>query len=259
MTEKIAIFNQKGGVAKTTTAINLGGCLAELGKNVLLVDVDPQANLSKGVGTYKKENNIKDLFSGEKQLDEMLYRTDFNNDLKGEIKIIPSSIELSNFNDFLQGKLSKETILKDAFDLSDNNIQKFEYVIIDCSPSLNLLNINALVLANKIIIPIEPGRFALEGMDDLFDTINRVRNKLNTNLKIKGILLTRVDGRTNISKTFKERLKDIFGNNLFKTMINQNVKIKEAQDQSIPINLFNKRVKGAKQYKNLAEEVIKND
>jgi chromosome partitioning protein len=258
--EQIAIVNQKGGVAKTTTAINLGGCLAELGKEILLIDVDPQANLSKGTGIYEKENNIKDVFIGNKEIHQVIYPCNFNNKLKGSIDVIPSNIKLSNFNDFLAGKLSKETILKDDFDLSNSSFKKkYDYILIDCSPSLNLLNINALVLANKIIIPIEPGRFALEGMDDLIDTIMDIREKLNPELKIKGILLTRVDGRTNIGKDFKSRLKDIFGDNLFNTIINQNVKIKEAQDKSLPINIYDKNVKGAKQYLRLAKEVINND
>jgi len=258
----IAVVNQKGGVAKTTTAINLGSWLAEMGKNILLVDIDPQANLTQGLGLNKEDKTTYKILKEEVQFDEAIYESNIKEDnWKGKLDIIPSSIELANAELEFSGEIGRETLLKEAFEesnLNQENNEHYDYMIIDCNPSLGLLTVNALSLANSLIIPMEPSMFALDGIEQLMNVIKLIRKKINSKLTIEGVLLTRVDGRTNIGKEFEQELKEIFGDKVFETIIHQNVALSNAQTEEVPINIYDQNAKGAKEYKKLAEEVKNN-
>ncbi len=256
--EVIAIVNQKGGVGKTTTAINLTSALAEMGKKILLVDMDPQANATQGVGVSKKGKTVYDILKGERKLNEVCYRVSVDEELKGTINIIPSAIELADAEIKLSEELGRETLLKEALTRATEEgvLDNYDYIIIDCNPSLGLLTVNALCAADSLIIPMEPSIFALDGIEKLVDIIKLVRRKINSDLQIKGVLLTRIDGRTNIAEEFERELKDIFGKKVFDTIIHQNVKINEAQTEALPINLYDKKARGAEEYSLLAKELI---
>ncbi|MBM7624916.1 ParA family protein [Sporohalobacter salinus] len=246
----ISIVNQKGGVAKTTTAINLASSLVELNKKVLVVDMDPQANMTQGLGF---ENNNKttvyEILTNKLALNEGIYSTDING-----LDIVASDIKLANAELELSGELGRETLLRESLQKSEN--LDYDYIIIDCNPSLGLLTVNALVACRETIIPVEPSIFSLEGIEQLINVIKTIKRKLNERLNIKSVLLTRVDGRTNIADEFLNELKNIFGNKVFDTIIHQNVKIAEAQTKSTPINIYDKNARGAKEYKSLAKELI---
>jgi len=259
----IAIVNQKGGVAKTTTGINLGAWLAETGKNILLVDLDPQANLTQGLGLNKEEKTTYKILKSKIHFDEAICKSNVEQEnWKGKLDIIPSSIELANAELEFSGEIGRETLLKEAFEnskLNEKNNEVYDYMIIDCNPSLGLLTVNALSLADSLIIPLEPSMFALDGMEQLMNVIKLIKKKINSNLSIEGVLLTRVDGRTNIGKEFENELKKIFGNKVFDTIIHQNVDLANAQTEEVPINIYNRNAKGAKEYKQLAKEVKNNE
>jgi chromosome partitioning protein len=257
----IGVTNQKGGVAKSSSCIGIGSSLAELGKKVLLVDVDPQFNLTTGLGFGKKENTIYEVMKEKISFHEAIYSTNVEpKDWKGKIDLIPSSIELANAELEFSGEIGRETILKESFDNSTSEIMEmnYDYIILDTNPSLGLLTVNAMALSDSLIIPLEPSYFALDGMEQLINVVKLVRKKINKNLSIEGALLTRVDGRTNIANEFQTKLKKIFGDKLFDTVIHQNVKIAEAQAEGVPINIYDKKAKGAKEYMNLALELINN-
>jgi chromosome partitioning protein len=257
----ISITNQKGGVSKTSTAINIGSALAELGNKVLLVDVDPQFNMTTGLGFNKKEKTIYKIMKEEIEFHEAIYPTNIEpEDWEGEINLIPSNISLANAELEFSSEFSRETILKSAFERSKEEIENlgYDYIILDTNPSLGLLTINAMAIANSLIIPLEPSVFALDGMEQLINVVKLVRRKINKDIEIEGALLTRVDGRTNIGDDFYQDLKEVFGNKLFNTVIHQNVAISEAQGEGLPINIYDKKAKGAKEYMNLALELINN-
>jgi chromosome partitioning protein len=243
-----AIVNQKGGVAKTTTTINLGSCLAELGKKVLLIDIDPQGNLTQGLGIENIDKTIYECLTDELPLSEIVQHTSINN-----LDIIPASIKLANAELELSNTLGRESLLKDAL---EHTILNYDYVLIDCNPSLGVLTVNALTAAEDIIIPLEPGIFALEGIGQLVKVIQLIKKKLNPKLNIKGVLLTRVDSRTSLAKEFKEQLHSIFGDKVFNTVIHNNVKIAEAQTHKKPINIYDKNAKGSIEYMSLAKELL---
>jgi len=250
----ITLFNQKGGVGKTTTAINLGSCLAELGKKVLLVDMDAQANTTSGLGIDKTqlESNIYKLLTSKQvskeEIQEAVIETKYEN-----LYLIASHISLANAEITLSNAMSRENILKRILDTIKDY---FDYVIIDSPPSLGLLSINSLVACDKLIIPVSTTYFAIEGIDDLLNTVNLVRDNLKPDLDILGVLITQYDKRTKISKDIKTKLINVFGNKVFKTFIRTNIDIGYSQEKRIPINEYNKTCNGYIDYIKLAKEVI---
>ena len=243
----IAIVNQKGGVGKTTTAINLASYLAMLGKKTLLIDFDAQGNTTRGIGVSIKKGTIYNCITTENDINEYIHKTDIEN-----LDVVPSNIVLANAEIELSTAMGRESILKEKCAL----LHGYDYCIIDCSPALGLFTVNALTAATDVIVPISTGIFALEGVEQLIKTINLVRRKLNPDIKILGVLLTKFDKRTNLSKEFKDALQETFEKKLFNTIIHQNIKINEAQSAQKPIGIYSETSRGAKEYKQFAKEVI---
>lgn len=246
--EIISICNQKGGVAKTTTTLNLGSCLVELGKKVLLLDLDSQANLTKSINLKEeKKKNIHDLLIKESNLEEVISYTVIEN-----LNIICSDINLANAEGELSKVKDRELMLQQAL----ANLNGYDYVLIDCSPSLNLLTINALVASNSILIPLEPSIFGVEGLAQLINVFKLVIKKFNSQLKVNGVLLTRVDSRSTIPQVFRNQLQEIFGSKLFEIMIHQNVSVVRSQMRREPLSTYDKLSRTYKEYLELAKEVI---
>ena len=252
-TKIIAICNQKGGVGKTTTAVNLAAFLAATENSTLVVDMDPQANCTSGlgvkVGSYKK--SVYDVIIGKKDIDECILNSklDF-------LDILPASAQLVGAEIELVGMLTRERMLKDQ--LLEESIQsKYKYIIIDSPPSLGLLTINVLTAAQTIIIPIQCEYYALEGLSQLLNTIRLVQKKLNKKLSIEGILATMFDSRLNLSKEVVKELKEYFGNKVYKTTIHRNVRLGEAPSHGQPILLYDASSIGAQDYMNLTLEILK--
>lgn len=246
----IAIANQKGGVGKTTTAINLSSCLAEKGKRVLSVDMDPQGNLTSGLGMEKGsvDKTIYDLIIGEASVDEVIVKNEIDN-----LEIIPTSIDLSAAEIELIDIEDKEFILKNAIEKVKNN---YDFIIIDCPPSLSMLTINAMTTADSVLVPIQCEYYALEGLSQLIHTVQLVKDRLNTKLEIEGVVFTMYDARTNLSLQVVENVKDNLEQNIYKTIIPRNIRLAEAPSYGMPINLYDSKSAGAESYRNLAEEVI---
>lgn len=249
----IAIANQKGGVGKTTTAINLSACLAEVEKKVLTIDLDPQGNTTSGLGVDKTEceNTVYELILGECTLENCLIHTEIENlDLiSSNINLAGAEIELLNIED-------KEYVLKKEIDKVKDN---YDFIIIDCPPSLNMLTINAMTTANTVLVPIQCEYYALEGLSQLMYTIDLVQQRLNPTLKMEGVVFTMYDARTNLSLQVVENVKNNLDTTIYKTIIPRNVRLAEAPSHGIPINLYDTRSTGAESYRLLAQEVIERE
>ena len=246
----IAVTNQKGGVGKTTTAINLSACLAALKKRVLLVDLDLQGNATSGVGKANADSNtVYDVLIGEAEAKDAILETGY-----GTLDLIPTAIELAGAEIELVGMDDRELLLKNAL----NTVRdQYDYILIDCPPSLSLLTINALSAADSVLIPIQCEYYALEGLGALMNTVKLMRRKLNPDLGIAGILLTMFDSRTNLCAQVVHEVRAHFPNEVFETMIPRNVRLSEAPSYGQPIHIYDGRCIGAKAYGELAKELIK--
>ncbi|MGG0824890.1 AAA family ATPase [Paenibacillus turicensis] len=250
MSKIIAIANQKGGVGKTTTSVNLGAGLASIGKRVLLIDIDPQGNTTSGVGVNKAdvENCIYDVLINEVDPREAIVPT-----MVDGLSIIPATIQLAGAEIELVPTISREVRLKRAISQVKS---QFDYVIIDCPPSLGILTINSLTAADSVLIPIQCEYYALEGLSQLLNTVRLVQKHLNTSLQIEGVLLTMFDARTNLGIQVIEEVKKYFQQKVYKTVIPRNVRLSEAPSHGQSIITYDPKSKGAEVYLELAKEVV---
>jgi chromosome partitioning protein len=246
----IAIANQKGGVGKTTTAVNLSSCLAHKGKKVVIIDIDPQGNTTSGLGIDKKviEKSIYEVIINDVNIENALMKTAVEN-----LYICPSNIQLVGAEVELVSVISRETRMKVAI---EEIRKKYDYILIDCPPSLGLLTLNALTAADTILVPIQCEYYALEGLSQLMNTVKLVQRHLNPLLDVEGVVLTMFDARTNLSIQVVEDVKKYFRNKVYRTVIPRNVRLSEAPSFGLPIILYDPKSKGAECYLELAQEVI---
>ena len=246
----IAVANQKGGVGKTTTAINLSACLAEKEQNVLVIDIDPQGNTSSGLGIDKNnvENTVYELMLGEAELKDCIMVEVYPN-----LSVLPSNINLAGAEIELIGLENQQFILKTQI---DKIRYEYDFIIIDCPPSLNTLTVNAMTAADTVLVPIQCEYYALEGLSQLMHTIDLVKQRLNPNLEIEGVVFTMYDARTNLSLQVVENVKETLTNTIYKTIIPRNVRLAEAPSHGMPINIYDSKSAGAEGYRDLADEVI---
>ena len=253
MGRTIAVANQKGGVGKTTTTINLSSCLAEAGKKVLTIDMDPQGNTTSGLGIDKNacENTVYELILGECTVKKCLIHTEFENlDLiSSNVNLAGAEIELLNISD-------KEYVLRNEVDYIKDD---YDFIIIDCPPSLNMLTLNAMTTADTILVPIQCEYYALEGLSQLMYTIELVQQRLNPHLHMEGVVFTMYDARTNLSLQVVENVKNNLDTTIYKTIIPRNVRLAEAPSHGLPINIYDPKSSGAESYRLLAQEVIERE
>lgn len=246
----IAIANQKGGVGKTTTAINLSASLAEAGQKILAVDFDPQGNATSGLG-FEKGYLDKTVY--EVLMEEIPVEASIIKDVQENLDVLPSDVDLSGAEIELLDVENKESVLKGVLDSIKD---QYEFIVIDCPPSLSLLTINALVAADTVIVPIQCEYYALEGLSQILQTVDLIKKKLNPNLELEGVVFTMYDARTNLSLEVVESVKSHLNRNIYKTIIPRNVRLAEAPSHGMPINLYDSRSTGAESYRMLAAEVI---
>ena len=248
----ISVANQKGGVGKTTTTVNLATILAKKGKKVLLIDADPQGNATSGLGLDKDlEPSTYDILVNDTELEDAMQKTIIKN-----LKVCPANMNLAGAEVELVSMMSREQRLKEKVDIIK---ESFDYILIDCPPSLGLVTLNAFTASDSVLIPVQCEYFALEGLGQLLNTINLVKKHLNKSIRIEGALLTMYDIRTNLSNQVVKEVKKYFENKVYKTVIPRNVRLSEAPSYGMPITEYDPRSKGAKSYAKFAKEFLKNN
>lgn len=246
----ISIANQKGGVGKTTTSINISTILAKKGRKVLLIDADPQGNATSGIGIEKKtEKSIYDVIIEETKVEDVVLDTQIKN-----LRICPSNINLAGAEVELVSMMSREYRLKERL---EEIKEKYDYIIIDCPPSLGLITLNAFTASDSVLIPVQCEYYALEGLEQLMNTVNLVKKHLNKELELEGAVLTMYDARTNLSNQVVKEVKNYFEDKVYKTVIPRNVRLSEAPSFGMPISIYDPRSKGAKCYDKLVKEILK--
>ena len=250
MAKVISIANQKGGVGKTTTAVNLSACVAEKGKKVLLIDIDPQGNATSGLGVDSKDK--KSVYNV--LIDDVSIKDTICHTMIKKLDVCPANINLAGAEIELVSMVSRETRLKGAIDEIRDD---YDFIFIDCPPSLGLITLNSFTASDSVLVPIQCEYYALEGLGQLVNTIKLVQKHLNKDFIIEGVLLTMFDSRTNLSEQVADEVEKYFGSKVFQTVIPRNIRLSEAPSHALPINLYDPESKGAETYKKLAKEIIK--